>query len=109
MKFGRDCAAYDYPMQAAHSIDGWEAVTGDRLPFVHIVVETEEPNFVTVGQLLTTPSRQAARMRAALIEYADRESSGDWPEFGLPHRDRRHPRAGLVRAHRIGEHREQQT
>lgn len=83
--FGRQCATLDYPMQAAHYVDGWEAVTGELLPFVHIVVETEEPNFVTVGQLPDHAIEAGrARMRAALIEYADRESSGDWPEFDYP-------------------------
>lgn len=83
--FGRQCATLDYPMQAAHYVDGWEAVTGELLPFVHLIVETEPPHFVTVGQLPDHVIEAGrARMRVALIEYADRESSGDWPEFDHP-------------------------
>ena len=80
--FGRQCATLDYPMQAAHYVDGWEAVTGELLPFVHIVVETEEPNFVTVGQLPDHAIEAGrARMRAGIIEYAYRESSAVAPVF----------------------------
>ncbi len=83
--FGRQCAQLDYPMQAAHYVDGWEAVTGERLPFVHLIVETEPPHFVTVGQLPDHAIEAGrAKMRAALTEYAERESAGDWPEFDHP-------------------------
>ena len=43
--FGRQCATLDYPLQAAHYIDGWEAVTGERLPFIHLVrkVDARDP------------------------------------------------------------------
>ncbi len=83
--FGRQCAQLDYPMQAAHYVDGWEAVTGERLPFVHLIVETEPPHFVTVGQLPDDAIKAGrARMRSALTEYTERESAGDWPEFDHP-------------------------
>lgn len=83
--FGRQCATLDYPMQAAHYVDGWEAVTGELLPFVHLIVETEPPHFVTVGQLPDHVIEAGrAKMRGALTEYAERESAGDWPEFDYP-------------------------
>ena len=83
--FGRQCAQLDYPLQAAHYIDGWEAVTGERLPFIHLVVETEAPHFVLVGQLFDDAiDAGRARMRRALTEYAERESAGDWPAFDHP-------------------------
>jgi len=83
--FGRQCAQLDYPLQAAHYIDGWEAVTGERLPFIHLVVETEAPHFVLVGQLFDDAiDAGRARMRRALEVYAERESAGDWPQFDHP-------------------------
>lgn len=84
--FGRQAAKLNYPMQAAHYVDGWEAVTGARLPFVHVVVETEPPYLVLVGQLGDDAIEAGrARMRRALAIYAERESAGDWPEFDHPH------------------------
>ncbi len=84
--FGKQCASLDYPLQAAHYIDGWEAVTGERLPFVHVVVEVDPPHFVTVGQLPDEAVEVGrTRMRRALTEYAERESADDWPEFDHPH------------------------
>ena len=79
--FGRQCATLDYPLQAAHYIDGWE-----RLPFIHLVVETEPPHFVLVGQLFDDAiDAGRSRMRRALEVYAERESAGDWPQFDHPH------------------------
>ena len=64
-------------LQAAHCIGGWEAVT-ERLPFVHIVVETGDPASSRSGSC--TDRHQAGRgCDAALIEPPTAESSGDWP------------------------------
>jgi hypothetical protein len=79
--FGRSAASFDYPMQAAHYSDGWRVLTGQDLPFLTITVEVDPPYFVTVGYY--TPEDLAVgreRMRAALAEYAERESAGRWDE-----------------------------
>ena len=77
--FGSSAASFDYPMQAAHYIDGWEILTGDRLPFLTVTVELDPPYLVTVGQYDEADLRVGrSRMRAALEEYAERESSGRW-------------------------------
>ena len=75
--FGRSAAAYDYPMQAAHYIDGWKALTGIELPFTTITVETDEPYLVTVGRYTDFDLEVGReRMRRALIAYAEGERTG---------------------------------
>lgn len=79
--FGKSAASYDYPMQAAHYIDGWRALTGEDLPFLTVTVETEAPHFVTVGYYQPEDIEAGReRMRAARLEYAERESSGRWAD-----------------------------
>lgn len=66
-------ATYDWPMQAAHYTDGWEAITGQRLPFLFIAVEKEPPNFVRVVQLddndIATGRERMSRARRMFAEY----------------------------------------
>lgn len=79
--FGRSAASYDYPMQAAVYSDGWEALTGVRLPFVTVVVEVDPPYMITVGQYDDDDlDAGRARWRTALSVYAERESSGVWDD-----------------------------
>lgn len=79
--FGRSAASYEYPMQAAHYIDGWAALTGQVLPFVSVVVEVEPPHLVTVGQYSADDiDAGRERMRYARAEFAARESSGQWAD-----------------------------
>lgn len=79
--FGRSAASYDYPMQAAVYSDGWEALTGVRLPFVTVVVEVDPPYMITVGQYDDEDlDAGRARWRTALSVYAERESSGVWDD-----------------------------
>lgn len=77
--FGRQAASLDYPLSAAHYVDGWEALTGEQLPFVTICVEMDHPHFVTVGQYAPDDLEAGReRMARARAEYAERESSGVW-------------------------------
>lgn len=77
--FGRQAATYDYPMQAWCYSWGWHTLTGVWPRFLTIAVETEPPYIVTVGQYSAADlAAGEARMRRALAEYAERESSGDW-------------------------------
>lgn len=80
--FARAAASYDYPLQAAHYIDGVEALTGQRLPFLFIVVEKEPPYFVRVHQLTTDDLEIGRdRARAARHLFAEYESNG-YPAVG---------------------------
>lgn len=73
-------ASYDWPLQAAHYIDGWEALTGERLPFLFLVAEKEEPYFVRVVQLSDDAlAAGAERIRLARELFAEYESNG-YPE-----------------------------
>lgn len=77
--FGGESASYDYPLSAAVYTDGWEALTGIRLPFVTVTVETEPPYLVRVYDY-EHPDLETgrAKWRKALEIYAERESSNNW-------------------------------
>ena len=80
-EFGRQAANLNYPLAAAHYADGWEALTGEALPFLTVTVETEEPHFVTVSQY--DPDDLDAgrtRMEQAKAEFARRTLSGQWED-----------------------------
>lgn len=75
--FEREAANYDYPMQAAHYIDGYEALTGKRVPFLFLVVEKEPPYMVRVFQLSEYDLEAGReRIREARRLFADYESNG---------------------------------
>lgn len=79
--FGRQSANLDYPMSAAHYTDGWEVLTGERLPFVTVTVEIEPPHFITVGVYDDSDlDAGRRRMAEAKAEFARRESSGEWAD-----------------------------
>lgn len=80
--FARSAANFDYPLQAAHYIDGVEAITGQRLPFLYVVVEKEPPYFVRVHQL-TADDMEIGRDRARTARqlFAEYESNG-YPAVG---------------------------
>lgn len=77
--FGNSAASYDYPMQGANYSDGWALLTGQSLSFVTVAVEVDPPHIVTVGQYAPEDLETGrARMRRALAEYAERESTDVW-------------------------------
>ncbi|HEY1179866.1 MAG TPA: PD-(D/E)XK nuclease-like domain-containing protein, partial [Phytomonospora sp.] len=77
--FGKSAAAYDYPMQAWWYRHVYQLITGRLLPFYTITVETQAPYFVTVGEYSAADLAVGEeRARAAIAEYAERESSGNW-------------------------------
>ena len=65
-----------------HYLDGWEALTGKRVPFYVIAVETAPPHFVAVYEFpsdwLADAADQVTRARAL---YAECESTGDYPGY----------------------------
>lgn len=80
--FGRAVAKFGYDLQTAWYRGGYEAITGERLRFVHVLVETEEPHAVSVIELdeeaLHVGALKAARAREI---YAECTSTGQWPGY----------------------------
>lgn len=75
--FARSAANFEYPMQAANYTDGWEVLTGQRVPFLFIVVEKEPPYMVRVFQLSPEDLEIGReRMREARRLFAEYESNG---------------------------------
>lgn len=80
--FAKEAANYDYPMQAAHYTDGYEVLTGRRVPFLFIVVEKEPPYLVRVFQLSEYDLEVGReRIREARRLFAEYESNG-YPDEG---------------------------
>lgn len=81
-RFSRSLVDYGYALQAAWYQDGYEVLTGERLPFVHVVVEKEPPHLVAVYQVdadaLAYGADRAAEARAL---YAECESADEWPGY----------------------------
>ena len=74
---------YGYHIQAAWYLDGHEAITGQRLPFLWIVVRSTPPHDVWVVDLADV-DLDLGRERAheARVLYAECASQNDWPEAG---------------------------
>ena len=76
-------ARYGYHIQAAWYLDGHEAITRQRLPFLWIIVRSSPPHDVWVVDLTDVDidlGRERAREARAL--YAECASLDDWPEAG---------------------------
>lgn len=81
-KFSRSLVDYGYALQAAWYSQGYEAVTGKRLPFIHVVVEKDPPHLVAVYQVDGDALAYGAdRAHEARLIYADCESNDDWPGY----------------------------
>ena len=80
--FGRSVAKFGYDLQAAWYMDGYQAITGDRPTFLHVVVEQHAPHLVSVIQLdeeaLHIGALKAARAREI---YAECTKTGQWPGY----------------------------
>jgi hypothetical protein len=81
-------ARYGYDVQAAHYLDAWEAVTGERRKFRLVFVEKSAPFEVSVVELFEKPGDEAdwfdhARAAAADARRIWREclQSGQWPGY----------------------------
>ncbi len=81
-KFSRNLVDFGYALQAAWYSEGYTAVTGESLPFIHVVVEKEPPHLVAVYQIdadaLAYGAAKAAEARAI---FAECESTGTWPGY----------------------------
>lgn len=80
--FAKAVANFRYDMQAAHYIEGYEVLTGRRLPFVFVVVEKTEPYLVAAYTLPAEALERGARDNARAREvFAACESAGEWPGY----------------------------
>lgn len=80
--FGREVARYEYHCQAAFYVDGYEAATGVRLPYVIVAVEAAAPHVVQVYRVpedLLYLGRD--RYRALLRRIHDARSNSSWPGY----------------------------
>lgn len=80
--FGKTIANFGYALSAAHYLDGYEVLTGRRIPFYFIAVETAPPHFVQVHELppdwLADAAERVAEARALFAQY---ESAGEFPGY----------------------------
>jgi hypothetical protein len=81
-EFGRTAYNLGYEQSAAHYTDGVFHATGERLPFIFVLVEKTAPYLVSVVQLdddALTAGR-ALNDRAKRI-YTDCNETGIWPGY----------------------------
>lgn len=80
--FGKTIANFGYALSAAHYLDGYEALTGRRIPLYLIAVETAAPHFVQVHEIPSDWLADAAvRVAEARELFAECESEGDFPGY----------------------------
>lgn len=81
--FGRQCASLGYVTQAAWYVDGHEAATGKRLPFVVVAVEKAPPYAVGVYRV-TDEQLELGRetYRAWLDQLRICREESRWPSYG---------------------------
>jgi hypothetical protein len=85
ISFEYSLKTYNYYSQASFYQSGWEAVTGQRLPFWFFVVTTTPPIqciAAPVGEMTLRIGRDKNQERLAL--YAQCKSSGVWPGYSSP-------------------------
>jgi len=81
--FARSMYSYRYFAQAAHYLDGHEALTGERAQFLFVAVETAPPYTVAIFELDDDALRLGREQnRITMNKLARCLESGDWlPEF----------------------------
>ena len=81
-EFGKTAYNFGYHQSAAHYIDGVQMVTGERLPFLFVLVEKTAPYLVSVVQLddEAVEAGRALNERAKRI-YNECTDSGNWPGY----------------------------
>ncbi len=81
--FGRECARYEYHVQAAFYRDGFRSATGRDLPYIIVAVETSKPHVVQVYRVpdeILDLGRE--RYRALLDRLYMCRGQSDWPGYG---------------------------
>lgn len=81
-EFGKTAHNFGYHQSAAHYQDGVFAATGERLPFVFVLVEKTAPYLVSVVQLDDEALDYGRQLndRAKRI-YAECTEAGNWPGY----------------------------
>jgi hypothetical protein len=81
--FGRSAASLGYVGQAAYYVDGYEAMTGVRLPYTIVAVESRPP-FAAVPYTVTEDHLELGR--SIYLPLLDRvkecQERGEWPAYG---------------------------
>lgn len=82
--FAKSCANFRYDMQASHYSEGWEAVTGQALPFIFVAVEKSPPYLIGVYQLDSEAMKNGMLdVRKTKALYAECESANVWPGYPI--------------------------
>lgn len=78
----RQITNHGYHQQADHYQNGTQALTGERLPWLFVFVESDPPHLVTVAEVDPVDLELAAgRNRRALERIAECTKSGHWPGY----------------------------
>lgn len=96
--FGRECAKYEYHVQAAFYRDAYAAVTGQHLPYVLVAVEVNRPYVVQVYRVhdeILALGRERYRNLLARLNVCRKESR--WPGYGEAELDLMLPRWAVPR------------
>lgn len=91
--FARECARYEYHVQAAWYVDGYEAMTGLRVPYVLVAVEPAAPHVVQVYRVpdeLLNEGRARYRQLLDTLNVCRRDSA--WPGYATTPIDLHLPR-----------------
>lgn len=81
--FARQAANLHYDLQAEFYRAGVEAITGERLPFLLIAVESKPPHLVAVHHFPPeAEERGRFDMRRAIDLYQQCTETGEWPAYG---------------------------
>lgn len=81
-EFGKTAHEYGYHQSAAHYTDGVFAATGERLPFIFVLVEKTAPYLVSVVQLDDEAIDAGRLLNARAKEiYTDCLAADTWPGY----------------------------
>ena len=81
-EFGRTAAKFGYDLQRAWYKHIWEALTGDTVRFLHVLVGLDEPTTLSVAELDDDFDWTGTElMNQALARYAECQRTGQWPGY----------------------------
>lgn len=81
-EFQRTVANFQYHMQAAFYVDGWQACAGEQLPYTFIVAEAAAPYAVAVYRLDDQAIECGRRLYQHCLQlWAECQASGKWPGY----------------------------
>jgi hypothetical protein len=80
--FGRTALSLGYDVQTAFYTDGYATITGNVVPFLHVLVEVDPPHAVSVVQL-DEDALYVGRLKArrAIEMFRDCTAAGVWPGY----------------------------